>query len=110
MAEVAGAGDLRDVKLVQRPPFVEAAVAERRSGVFAGYGIEIVIPAVTLITAPMHIDAQNVGVAVGIDLARIGGLLTDPPCRNVAGGLRGMILRVGDYFRRPEGYGQRDQY
>jgi hypothetical protein len=57
MAEVARAGDLSDVKVVQRPPTVEAVVAERRSGVCAGYWIGIVIPAVTLIAAAIYIDA-----------------------------------------------------
>jgi len=57
MTEIARAGDLSDVKVVQRPPAVEAVVAERRSGVCAGYGIGIVIPAVTLIAAAIYIDA-----------------------------------------------------
>jgi hypothetical protein len=57
MAEIARAGDLSDVKVVQRSPAVEAVVAERRSGVCAGYGIGIVIPAVALIAAAIHIDA-----------------------------------------------------
>ena len=57
MTEIARAGDLRDVEVVQRPLEVEAVVAERRIGVCASYRIGIVIPAVALIAAAIHIDA-----------------------------------------------------
>jgi hypothetical protein len=104
MAEVTRVGHLIDVKVVQRPRAVEAVVAERRSGVCAGYGIEIVVPAVTLIAPPTGARTACAAVAIRDALvARIVASLTDPDEGAI---IRGVILLVGADFRRPEGYRQ----